>query len=168
MYMSAAQTPTMEWKVRTTAPAKLSNEQWTATGLLGLVLIASAILQLVNFSDFKDSLTAMGIAGPTAWGVCIVIAELWGAAGFFKLRLSYLFRAVSAALAVLVAGFWFVENLQVISGGLNLTLTNSGFFGRFLTQKPGWWTVVEVTILLFWTLYAVGLNKEVLAMPKRK
>ena len=40
------------------------------------------------------------------------------------------------------------------SGGAAGQLPNSGFFGNYLDQSPGWWTVVEATIMLFWVVYA--------------
>jgi hypothetical protein len=67
-------------------------------------------------------------------------------------------RFLGVSLAVLVAGFWFVENLYLTttSGG---QLPSSGFFGKYLNQQPGWWTVIEVTLLLFWILFAAELLK---------
>ncbi|MBX4191126.1 hypothetical protein KW794_03485, partial [Candidatus Saccharibacteria bacterium] len=61
-------------------------------------------------------------------------------------------------LAVLVLGFWFVENLYLAtsSGG---QLPSSGFFGNYLNQQPSWWSILEATILLFWVVYAAELLK---------
>src|SRR5438309_636882 len=105
-----ASSSTKRWKIETTSPPKLTREQWWASGALGVVLIVMAVTQLITFSDFKDTLSNMGLSGPTTWAVLVIIAELWGAANFFKLRLSHLFRVVSAWLAILAAAFWFVES----------------------------------------------------------
>lgn len=156
--MSAADETKSSWGVETVEPPKLTDTQWNLTGLLGIILILMAILQLVSFGSFKDWLGQVGLSGPTVWAILIIIAELWGAAAYFKVRLSPLFRAVSSLLAMLAAGFWFVENLQLIAGGAAGQLDSSGFFGHYLNQSPGWWTALEVTVLLFWTIYSVGLT----------
>jgi hypothetical protein len=158
--MSAKNVRSSGWPVKAVDPPVLTTAQWILAAIPGVVLLVAAILQLISFSDFTDALSAMGLPGPTAWAVCIILAELWGAAGFFKWRLSVGFRLVSYTMAVAVAGFWFVENLQLVSNGLAKQLDNSGFFGRFLAQKPGWWTVVEVSVFLFWVVYEVGLMQD--------
>jgi hypothetical protein len=154
--MSARRVRASGWPVKAVNPPALSTKEWVLAGILGAIFLAMAILQLISFADFTDILGAMGLPGPTAWAVCIILAELWGAAGFFKWRLSVGFRLVSYTMAVVAAGFWFVENLQLLSNGVGQTLDNSGFFGRFLAQQPGWWTVVEVSVFLFAVLYKVA------------
>ncbi len=139
---------------------KLSDQQWNNVSVLGIVLLVMAVSQLVSFNDFKGVLDGIGLGGPAAWAVAIIAAEVWAAATFFKVRLSGAFRLVGSLLAVLVAGFWFVENLYLIAGSSAGTVSNSGFFGQYLAQAPGWWTVLEVTVLLFWTVYAVNLTKN--------
>jgi len=139
-------------------PPKLTNREWNMVGILGVVLIVMAILQVIGFSDFKDWLSSIGLGSPSIWAVVLVLAEVLAAVGFFKLKLMKGLRAVSSVLAVLVAGFWFVENLRLVAQANAGELTNSGFFGKFLHQSPGWWTVVEVTVFLFWTIYAVKLT----------
>lgn len=158
--MSAKKANTSGWPVKAVDAPKLSNAQWALAAVPGVLLLVAAILQLISFADFRDNLGAMGLPGPTVWAICVIIAELWGAAGFFRLRLSYGFRLVSYGMAVLAAGFWFVENLQLTSNGVGEQLSNSGFFGRFLAQSPGWWTVVEVSIFLFLVVYKVGLLRD--------
>jgi len=149
-------------------PPMLTSEHWSLVSLLGVIFLVMAVLQLISFSDFKDVLERMGLASGATWGVCLIIAEIWAAAGLFKWRLSPMFRMASASLAVLVSGFLFIENLQAVANGTAKNLQNSGFFGRFLHQTPGWWTVIEVTILLFWVLYAIDLFRGVMVMPKRR
>ena len=162
-----ASTGQLNWSVKAMDPPKLTSNQWAISGVVGLVLLVAAILQLISFSDFRDNLNQVGLPGPTVWAVCIILAEVWGAAAFFMLRLSYVFRAFSAALAVLVSGFWFVENLQLVAGAKAESATTSDFFGRFLTQKPGWWTVIEVTLMLFLVAWALDVARPMPA-TKRK
>jgi len=166
--MKVTKAQSKNWSVAAMQPPTLRDQQWNMISLLGIVLIAMAVSQLVSFNDFKAWLADAGFSGPSGWAVGIIIAEVWAAAGFFKIRLSYLFRVVSAGLALVVSGFWFVLNLQLISNGTAEALSNSGFFGRFLPQAPGWWTVLEAGILLFWTLYALGLFKASLMSPSYK
>lgn len=148
-----------QWSPQAMDPPKLSAQDWNMTMALGVVFIAMAALQLGSFSDFKDTLSAIGLSGSGTWAAILILAELWAAVAFFKLRLSALFRMFSSLFAILVSGFWFFENIRLVAGNMTGTVTNSGFFGRFLAQQPGWWTIVEVTVVLFWTLNAVDLTK---------
>ncbi|HSX17777.1 MAG TPA: hypothetical protein VLE51_00240 [Candidatus Saccharimonadales bacterium] len=138
-------------------PPNLTSQQWNMTGLLGVILIVMAILQLIGFSDFKDWLDSVGLGAPTVWAIAIVVAEIWVGLTFFKLKLMNGFRVIGAWLAVLVSGFWFIETLRLVSEGAGGQLTNSGFFGKYLHQSPGWWTVLEASILLFWVAYSLRL-----------
>ena len=156
----------VSWDVKTTAPPILTREEWLFTSLLGVLFIVMALSQLASFSDFSEILSRQGLTESEWWGATVILAELWGAASMFRLRLSYPFRAVSAGLALLVTGFWFVLNLQTVAGQ-GAGLTSSGFFGQFFNQSPGWWTILEVTILLFVTMHAVALTRYTLPRPKR-
>jgi hypothetical protein len=158
--MPAKRAKTRGWPVQAANAPKLSNSEWGLAAVPGVVLLLMAVLQLISFSDFRDALTAMGFSSATAWAVGVIVAELWGAAGFFMWRLSIGFRYVSYVMAVLAAGFWFVTNIQLVAGPLGAQLDNSGFFGRFLKQSPSWITVLEVTVLLFWVVYKVGLLRD--------
>jgi hypothetical protein len=157
--MKVAKSQPGSWHIKPTDPAILTTQDWVISGILGALLLAAGIIQLINFSDFRDNFEQLGInTGATAWAIGIIVAELWGAANMFKLRLSYGFRIVSAGLAILAASFWFVLNLQLISDGKE-SVSTSNFFGRFLDLSPGWWSAIIVTVLLFWTLYAVALTR---------
>jgi hypothetical protein len=142
----------------TVNPPQLSSKQWNLTSLLGVVLIVMAILQIIGFSDFKDWLDNVGFGSTTVWAVVLIIAEVWAALGFFKLKLMRGFRLISGWLAIFVAGFWFIENLRLVSEAKSGEVASSGFFGNFLNQSPGWWTVIEVMIFLFWVIYALRLT----------
>jgi hypothetical protein len=139
-------------------PPKLTSTQWNIAGLTGIILIVMAILQLIGFGDFKDWLGSIGLSSPAVWAVCLVIAELVGALAFFKLPILGGVRLLSGALAVLVAGFWFIQNLRLVSDGASGQLANSGYFGKFLNQAPGWWTVIEATAFLALVVYSVSLT----------
>lgn len=165
--MSAKKNTAKPQRVKALPPPNVSNKVWFWSSLAGAVLILMALLQLISFSDFKDALEVTGVSGAGFWGIIIILAELWGAAGFFKAPLSFLFRRVSYTLAILVAGFWFVNNLQLVAGAASST-TNSAFFGRFLSQSPSWWTVIEVSILLFWVSHKVHLLLNSSQAKKRK
>lgn len=138
-------------------PPKLTSQQWNLCSLLGVILAVMALLQIISFGDFKDWLDSVGFGAPAVWAVSLIVAELWAALGFFKLPLMNGFRTVSGWLAIAVGGFWFLENLRLVSEGAADQVTNSGFFGKYLHQTPSWWTVLEVSILLFWILYCVRL-----------
>lgn len=142
-------------------PPKLTSMQWNVAGLTGVILIVMAILQVIGFGDFKDWLGSIGLGSPTTWAVCLIVAELIAAVGFFKLPLMNGLRLFSGALAVLVAGFWFIQNIRLVSDGAAGQVTNSGFFGKFLQQGPGWWTVIEATAFLILVVYSVSLTSWV-------
>jgi len=89
------------------------------------------------------------------------------AIGLFKIGLSYVARVITATAVVLTSSFWFIETIRLINGSYVDTLKSSGYFGRFLQQAPGWWTIVEATILLAWSMYAVNLFKDEIS-PKNK
>ncbi len=139
---------------------KLTNKEWNTIGLAGLVLFLMAILQLASFSDFKGWMEQTNMAQPAAWAIGIIIAELWGAAGLFKLGLSPLFRAVSSGLALVASSFWFIQSLRLFSGSNSGDLKSSGFFGNFLLSEPGWVPVLGSTLLLFVVLYSLELFSE--------
>ena len=60
--------------------------------------------------------------------------ELWAAAGFFKIRLSPLFRNFSNTLALAVAGFWFYESIKTMADGFSLS-RNANFFSRCFNRS---------------------------------
>lgn len=158
------------WSAETTDPPRLTDRQWSVVGVLGIILIVMAVLQLVSFNEFRDLLAQAGLGGPTAWSIAIILAELAAAVGFFKLRLSRLLRLTSATLALLVGSFWFVLTVKLVTMGGEGKFAGSGFFGKFLEQVPGWWTMIEATILLFLVLYSLDVvkNSPTATAKKRK
>ena len=158
------------WSMEMADPPKLTNTQWNLIGLLGVILIVAAILQAIGFNDFKGWFQSVGFNSGTAATVAVlmIIAELWAALSMFKLRLIPWFRTIGVYLAVLVAGFWFVENLRLISAQGAEEISSSGFFGKFLELSPGWWSVLGITAVLFWVIYSAGLLEKNLTVTGRR
>lgn len=159
------------WMPVAQTPPSLTKKQWYLSSLVGIVFLAAGILQLINFQNFSDNLAVLGFGSSSFWGGLIVFVELWAAAGFFKIRLSFAFRAVSNFLAVATAGFWFYEALRQISEGSSAT---ANFFGKYLVEHPGWETVIEATVFLALVLYlletfiAVGSRPPIVTKVTRR
>jgi hypothetical protein len=137
----------------------LTQRNWNMLAIPAIVLAVMAILQLVSFGKFKDWLEEIRVGWPAVVAVVVIIAELWGAFSLLQVGMSRMIRFIGISLAVLVSGFWFIENLQLAANGGAGQLPNSGLFGKYLTQSPGWWTILEVSILLFWVVYSAELLK---------
>jgi len=138
---------------------ELRQTHWNILAIPAIALAVMAVLQIISFGKFKDWLDSIRVGWPAAVAVVLIIAELWGAASLLQLNWNRMVRFIGLTLAVLVSGFWFIENLQLAANGGAGQLPNSGFFGKYLTQSPGWWTILEVSILLFWVIYAAELLK---------
>lgn len=148
------------WSTAYAKPALLNKNQKMAASGLAVLLLVMAILQLLGFSEFKDALTTLGMNnGTDGWAVVVVIAEVWGALSLIGVRMNGLFRAFGRMFAVFATGFWFIITLQTVSG-IDMSVSNSAFFGKYLTQVPGWWTVIEATILMIWTIYVLEVTKQ--------
>jgi hypothetical protein len=145
------------WSGGTKTP-ELSSMQWNLLAIPAAVLAVMAILQIISFGKFKDWLESIRVGWPAVVAVAIIVAELWGALSLLRVSMNATVRFIGVSLAVLVSGFWFIQNLYLAtsSGG---ELPTSGFFGKFLTQSPGWWTILEVTLLLYWIVFAAELLK---------
>jgi hypothetical protein len=132
--------------------------QWNLLAIPAAVLAVMAILQIISFGRFKDWLDSLRIGIPVVTAILIIIAELWGAISLLRIPMHAAVRFFGITLAVLVVGFWFIENLYLATstGG---QLPTSGFFGGYLNQQPNWWTIIEMTIMLFWVVYAAELIK---------
>lgn len=145
------------WSGGTKTP-EATGAQWNLLAIPAAVLAVMAILQIISFGRFKDWIDSINIGWPVAVAVVIIVAELWGAISLLRIPMHAMMRFWGIALAVIVSGFWFVENLYLASssGG---QLPTSGFFGKYLNQQPGWWTVVEISLMLFWIVYAAELLK---------
>lgn len=142
------------------AVPEVDQSRWSLMAIPAAVLAVMAILQIISFGHFKDWLDEVRIGWSAGVAVILIIAELWGAVSLLRVPLNAAFRYIGIVLAVLVSGFWFVENLQLAANGGAGQLPNSGFFGKYLAQSPGWWTVLEVTIMLFWVIYSAELFKR--------
>ncbi len=137
---------------------QISTVSWNLLAVPAAVLAVMAILQIISFGKFKDWLDSVRIGIPAVTAVLIIIAELWGAVSLLRISMPSVWRFLGVSLAVAVTGFWFIENLYFATstGG---QLPTSGYFGRYLNQQPGWWTIIEMTIMLFWVVYAAELIK---------
>jgi hypothetical protein len=135
----------------------LGQKHWLLLAIPAVVLLAMAILQAVSFGKFKNWLEEIRIGWPAVVAVAVILAELWGAASLLQVSWPRAVRYIGLTLAVLVSFFWFVENLTLAANGGAGQLQNSGFFGSYLTQSPGWWTILAVSVLLFWVVYAAEL-----------
>lgn len=147
-----------DWSGGANTP-ELNQMQWNLLAIPAAVLAVMAVLQIISFGKFKDWLDSIGVGWPAVVAVVLIIAELWGAVSLLRVPLNSMMRFVGLSLAVLAVSFWFIENLYVVSNGVAERLANSDFFGKYLSQTAGWWTVIEVTILLFWLVYAAEVVK---------
>lgn len=150
------------WTPVAIEPPALTNRQWYLSSLAGTIFIVAAFLQIISFQDFCNNLDTAGLSSANWWGGAIVFTELWAAAGFFKIRLSWLFRKFSNFFAVAVTGFWFFESVRQAAMAPDEVspLGTMDYFGRFLAQAPGWWTVIEITAFSFLVLYALEILRE--------
>lgn len=150
-----------DWSETYANPPKLGQYESWLMSLLAVIFLVMTVLQIASFNDFKSALSGLGITtSPETWAFIVVVAEVWAALGFLKVRLNGLIRFFSAVFAILASGFWFVESLQAVTSPTASGLTNNGFFGKYLTQTPGWWTVVEASVLLFWVVYSLRLARK--------
>lgn len=138
---------------------ELSQASWNILAIPAIILAVMAILQLISFGKFKDWLDGAGIGWSAVVAIIVIVAELWGALSLLQVGIGRAWRWLGLTLAVLVTGFWFIVNITQVTNGRITQGPNSGFFGRYLTQMPGWWTVIEISILLFWVIYAAELLK---------
>ena len=145
---------------RSTVSSPKSSGQFDMSMLLGVVFLVMALLQLVSFNSFKDWFSAVGYHHNTLWAVVVIIAEVVAALGFIRVALPPMASRLSRWCAILASGFWFIQTVKLVSDTAGTQVSNSGFFGKYLMQTPSWWTVLEATILLLWTLWALGLAKE--------
>lgn len=139
----------------------LSAMSWNLLAVPAAVLVVMAVLQAVSFGKFKDWLEGIRISWPAAVAVVIILAELLGALSLLRIPINGMLRFVGVSLAVLVTGFWFIENAYLVTSVYAGHIQNSGLFGKYLAQEPGWWTVLEVTFLLFWVVFGAELLKLV-------
>ncbi|HET7528645.1 MAG TPA: hypothetical protein VFJ84_00230 [Candidatus Saccharimonadales bacterium] len=137
----------------------LSPASWNVLAIPAAVLVVMAILQIISFGKFSDFLGNINVGWSTGTAIILIIAELWGAVSLLRVPMNALVRFVGVTLAVLVTGFWFIENAFLVTSDTARALGNSGYFGKYLSQTPGWWTVVEVSVMLFWIVYSAELLK---------
>src|SRR3989338_1764107 len=159
--MKTAEQQIKDWSQTFANPPKLNQQATINVGLLSVIFLVMVVLQLASFNDFKFALGGLGItSSPETMAVILIVAEVWAALGFLKIRLHGLIRFFSGFFAVFAAGFWFLASAQIVTS-LNVSqIFNSGFFGKYLAQQPGWWTILEASVFLFWVVYALRLAKR--------
>lgn len=145
------------WTAVATSPPGLTKRQWYFSGTLGVLLAIMAVSQILSIRNFEENFAVQDIHNAQALAAVLIAAELWAAAGFFKISLSPLFRKFSNGLALLVGLFWFTWQLYLVNG---LFKYSGNFFGKFLNQVPGFWTVAEATVLLAIICYALEIMKN--------
>jgi hypothetical protein len=150
------------WTPVAIEPPALTDKQWYLSSLVGVILVVAAFLQIFSFQDFSNNFSAMGLSSANWWAGGVLLAEIWGAASFFKIRLSWLFRKFSNFFAIAVAGFWFFESVRQVAMAPDEVspLNTMNYFGRFLAQAPGWWPVIEITAFAFLVVYALEILYE--------
>src|SRR4051812_11678671 len=127
------------WTAVAVAAPDISRKQWWLANILGIVLLSMAALQIISIKEFEENFGIQGINNVRLLAALVIGAELWAAAGFFQMKLSPLFRRFSYALALIVGMFWLIWesylNSQVFGFSAN-------FFGKYLSQVPGFGAVV--------------------------
>ncbi len=149
-----------KWPVKADSPPNLSDKQWALLSIIGAIFIIAALAQIINIRAFTDNLAAIGLTHANFWAGLIILAELWASATFFKIRLSTGFRKASMFFAGLVSGFWLYESIRTAAESAEGTSLSANFFGRFLKQTPGWWTIIEATVFLFLVMWGLDVLKK--------
>jgi hypothetical protein len=151
------------WTDNYKQPPKLNQNQRVATNALVIVFLVMAILQLASFNDFKMALSDMGVhSGTAAWAYGVIVAEVVAAIGLLGVKMNGIVRGLGRVAAVLASGFWFLLTLQAVTSmdENSVAIANTGYFGKYMIQAPGWWTVIEVTALMLGTIYALEVSKK--------
>ncbi len=158
--MSKVDRTLKRWKDEYAKPAALNQNQHAAVNALAVLFLVMAVLQVASFTEFKGALHDLGLTrAPEAWAIGLIVAEAWGALGLLSVKMHGLMRAVGRFGAVLAAGFWFIASLEAVTG-METAVGNMGYFGKYLSQTAGWWTVLEATIVMIWTVYALEITKR--------
>jgi hypothetical protein len=122
--------------------------------VLGLVMMALALLQLFQFEDFPAVIQSMGLPGGVASAFLLAalfpLLEIAGLPYLFSMRVSPPVRRVSRTACLTVGVLWLIVCLwtSVMMG----TGADSGIFGATLSTTSGWWSVVLASLLL-WSVY---------------
>ncbi|MFE0874454.1 MauE/DoxX family redox-associated membrane protein [Streptomyces smyrnaeus] len=115
--------------------------------VLGALLSAMALGQLVSFDRMPDILTTYGLtsgAASTALAAALIAAEAVG--GLWLLARPRSRNAAPAWLFTAVAVAWTVLAAQAYARGL--AIDNCGCFGTYLAQPLRWFVLVEDALML--------------------
>lgn len=138
-------------KIVAVAPPRLERPMWIICIGLAALLLLAAIMQLLDFNEFADKLAAFGVPEGAFWPAVVIGAELWAIACLLPVRLSTLFRQVSASLMVAVAGFWFLLAVTGLSNGTAEQCM--GTFGNGMHVPSNWLTTLLSAVALGGALY---------------
>jgi hypothetical protein len=148
----------IKWPVKVSALPKLSSKQWLISQTLGVILLVMAVAQLMSFSKFADSLTALDFSIAKAGAAAILFFEFWAAISFLKLKQSRGFRTAGNCFAIIVALFWFIDACRAAAESAEGSAMGTNFFGNYLSMSAGWNAVIEATVfaaLVGYTLVAI-------------
>ena len=140
------------------------NKAYWRAFVLGLIMVALALLQLFQFEDFPRVFEIMRLPGGSVTAVVLAAAfPLLEAASLpflFSMRVPDWLRKVSAIACIAVGALWlFITLWASITHGSSIV---SGIFGATLNVTSGWLSVLFAGLLV-WS--AVLTVKE---LPKRR
>ena len=144
------------WTAVALPPPNLKPVHQVIAYLIGLLLLAMAITQIISIQQFEDNFALSGLTHTQPLAFILILGELWAAAGFFRLPLSWLFRKFSNGLAMLLGIFW----LGWICYSVTILFSySSNFFGRFLRLSPSWIEVLGVVVVVLVVAYVLEVMK---------
>lgn len=146
------------WHARAVEPPKLNASTWQAANVVAALLAVMVVMQLASFNDFANQLEELGVSNGGLWAAIVVLAQVWAIPALIRVRISPLFRNISAAMLVGVAGFWFLLTAGALSRGVESD--NIGIFGTFADVPVSGWTVVFTSAYLGVALYLAGKVKS--------
>ncbi|MFH9071375.1 MauE/DoxX family redox-associated membrane protein [Streptomyces alboflavus] len=131
--------------------------------ILGALLVAMALGQLVSFGSMTAILDAYGVTSgtaSTALAVVLIAGEL--VAGLWLLVLPGSKALAPAWVYLGVAALWALLAGQAYARGL--TVDNCGCFGTYLAQPLRWFVLVEDALMLLYGWLLLRASRR----PKRK
>lgn len=155
----------MKQYIRAIFPADFKHNRafWRAF-VLGLVMLALALLQLFQFEDFPSVIESMNIPGgaTTAFLLAMLfpLLEILSLPYLFSMRIPVWLRKLSLGSGIAVGVLWVIVAAWT---SINMgTSVDSGIFGAALPTTSGWWSVA-FSVLLLWSVYLT-----VRELPKRR
>ena len=144
------------WTAVALPPPKLKQAQRIISYLIGLLLVVMAVTQVISIQQFEDNFALSGLTHTRPLAFILILGELWAAAGFFQLPLSWLFRKFSNGFSMLLGIFWL--GWLCYSATTIFSFSNN-FFGRYFHQSPSWIGVLEVTVVVLAATYILEVMR---------